>query len=185
MKILTDGEYKRLIAMLHQYESKESLARTSTSSFETGMPISQYLVKLKYDLAPMISGTTPVKTTGNYLYSYDGSNVVDSGITADVYNFGSVPYSAGSLQWVNRDPISGGFFIITGQPLLEGKLTGPLTVGGTQTMKVYTGSGLDWSWNGETITVQDRAGWSGDVDLYVMAIFINGEWRPVVIGCPP
>ena len=32
--------------------------------------------------------------------------------------------------------------------------------------------------------VRDRAGFFGSAGDYVMAQKINGEWRPVVIGCP-
>ena len=67
---------------------------------------------------------------------------------------------------------------------LEGQLTEALVAGGTASVAVYTIEGSTWTISSRTATIKDRAGWSGGIGDYVCWISINGEDRPVVIGCP-
>lgn len=68
---------------------------------------------------------------------------------------------------------------------LEGQLTSDLAAGGEATMRVYrVDSSTGWTSTTRTETVRDRAGFFGSAGDYVCVIRINGEWRPVVMGCP-
>ena len=100
------------------------------------------------------------------------------------------------LKWDDERQVWSG-----GPQFLEGKLTSNLTKGKlneptTATMKVYRRGWDDTL--GETITLRNRdnsleqlatefnadSGETTDLNVYVMAMRINYEWRPVWVGCP-
>ena len=100
------------------------------------------------------------------------------------------------LKWDDERQVWSG-----GPQFLEGKLTSDLTKGKlneptTATMKVYRRGWDDTL--GETITLRnrdnsleqkheqkdDKSGFTVDLEVYVLAMRINYEWRPIWVGCP-
>ena len=182
-KILTNAEYKRLIDIAHNYE----LRAGGSASFESGMPISGYQFSLPSDLTG-ISGSTPGKVENCHAFKLDvgSGNLVDLNWTATIYNATTSTIQSGTYVTVSRDPLSGQFFVSGsggGNAVVEGRLAGGLASFGTATLNVYTGTGGAWANSGSTVTVKDRAGWTGSTGSYCMAEYINGEWRPIVVDC--
>lgn len=86
------------------------------------------------------------------------------------------PVGGGGLRVKEGVLATGGF----------GQSTGGGTAEATGTLNVYKGSGNDWADSGDTVTVTNRDDTlNGPEGAYCIAARINGEWRPIWVGCAP
>lgn len=103
---------KRLLKdMMGQFKGGEFSRPQSLEDPIPDFPIGSYVVQLANVLPPM-SVVAPGKSADAAFFLFDGTNLTDTGLKIDVYNYTFQKYFAGTFQFVSREPISGLYFAI-------------------------------------------------------------------------
>lgn len=105
------SDKRTLKQMIGQFRGGDFTRPPSLSDPVPDWPIDAYIVKLVHSL-PQMTETQPGKSKDAKIYSFDGSNLNDTGLTMDVYNYTYEGGIVGTFVFVEREPISGLYFAI-------------------------------------------------------------------------
>lgn len=183
--LLTNETFARIMKVVEAYEA--GTFKKTTNVYATGMDfIPSYCVQLanNLDAADGVGGVT--KSEDAKLYKITGTStktLEDTTLTEDVFNYTTTKFLSDAFIPVVREPASGCLCAVASggaTEAREGILAQALTpLGGANVNQ--------WDCNGDPtgnlFNVVDKAGWSGDIGKYVLAIKVCDNWRPVVVGC--
>lgn len=197
MKFITDAQDAKL-ARVCQLVLTDGGRTSYDGKVDRASPNETYIGKTTSDITGLY-----YETEEEIEYAYAGSGTIEfykllpyetagpelnpTTITETAYNLTEDVIPTDTWVTLVRDPYSGKLFATQGggggSDMIEGELTEALTAHGDALVATYDSAG---EFTGDTVLVEDKAGFAAASGQYVMAARIGSgfTYRPIVIGCP-